>query len=94
MSEKMNFSRMMAAMALRYKGNLAIVNVERNRRYSFPEYHQLTNRIANMCRDRLGLGRGDTAYVILDNDNLSLLHFPAIYKQEAAFVFGNLRDGP
>jgi hypothetical protein len=29
-----------------------------------------------------------------DNDNFSLVHLPAIFKQEAAFVFGNLRDGP
>src|SRR5215469_9308060 len=91
---KMNFCRVMAAMAQRWRDNLAIVNVERGRRYSFGEYHLLTNRIANMCRDRLGLGPGDTAYLILDNDNLTLLHHPTIYKQEAAFVLGNLRDGP
>jgi fatty-acyl-CoA synthase len=93
MSEQLNFSRVMAAMALRYKDNLAIVNVERNRRYTFAEYHLLTNRIANMCRDRLRLRRGDTAMLLLDNDNFSLVHFPAIFKQEAAFLFGNLRDG-
>src|SRR5262249_54745785 len=34
------------------------------------------------------------AMLILDNDNFSLVHFPAIFKQEAAFLFGNLRDGP
>jgi acyl-CoA synthetase (AMP-forming)/AMP-acid ligase II len=73
---------------------MAIVNVERNRRYTFPEYHRLTNRIANMARDALGLRRGDKALLILDNDNLSLLHFPAIFKQEASFAFSNLRDGP
>jgi fatty-acyl-CoA synthase len=65
-----------------------------DRRYTFPEYHRPTNRIANMCRDRLGLRQGDTAMLILDNDNFSLVHLPAICKQEAAFVFGNLRDGP
>ena len=31
----MNFSRVMRLLALRYKNNEAIVNVERNRRYSF-----------------------------------------------------------
>ena len=81
-------------MALRYKDNVAIVNVERNRRYTFAEYHRLTNRIANMCRDTLGLRKGDTAMLILDNDNFSIIHLPAILKQEAAFVFANLRDGP
>jgi acyl-CoA synthetase (AMP-forming)/AMP-acid ligase II len=84
----------MAMMAMRYRNNIAIVNVERNRRYTFPEYHRLTNRIANMARDTLGLRRGDKALLILDNDNLSLLHFPAIFKQEATFAFSNLRDGP
>jgi fatty-acyl-CoA synthase len=81
-------------MAMRYRNNTAIVNVERNRRYTFAEYHRLTNRIANMSRDALGLRRGDKALLILDNDNLSLLHFPAIFKQEATFAFSNLRDGP
>jgi acyl-CoA synthetase (AMP-forming)/AMP-acid ligase II len=84
----------MATMALRWKDKVAIVNVDRNRRYTYAEYHRLTNRIANMCRDRLRLGRGDTAMLILDNDNFSLVHFPAIFKQEASFLFGNLRDGP
>jgi hypothetical protein len=34
----------------RYRDNTAVVNVERDRRYTFPEYHCLTNRIANMAR--------------------------------------------
>ena len=93
-AQKINFCRVMGEMARRWKDNLAIVNVERNRRYTFAEYHRLTNRIANMCRDRLRLRRGDTAMAILDNDNFSLVHSPAIFKQEAAFLFSNLRDGP
>ena len=60
-----------------------IVNVERNRRYSFREYHLLTNRIVNMMRERLGLRRGDTWLCILHNDNLSLLSFFTAYKGEA-----------
>jgi fatty-acyl-CoA synthase len=91
---KINFCRTMASMAMRYRNNTAIVNVERNRRYTFPEYHRLTNRIANMVRDTLGVRRGDKALLILDNDNLSLLHVPAIFKQEAMFALSNLRDGP
>ncbi len=91
---KTNFSRVMATMALRYKDNTAIVNVERDRRYTYAEYHRLTNRIAHAARHALGLRAGDRALLILENDNLSLLHFPAIYKQEATFVFSNLRDSP
>ena len=91
---KTNFSRVMATMALRFRDNLALVNVERDRRYTYAEYHRLTNRIAHMMRHALGLGAGDTVLLILENDNLSLLHFPAIYKQAATFVFSNLRDSP
>ena len=91
---KTNFSRVMATMALRFRDNLAVVNVERDRRYTYGEYHRLTNRIAHMMRHALGLGAGDTVLLILENDNLSLLHFPAIYKQAATFVFSNLRDSP
>ena len=87
-----NFSRVMATMALRYRNNTAIVNLERNRRYTYPEYHRLTNRIANMVRKDLDLRTGDTAMLILDNDSLSLVHFPAIFKQEAMFAFSNNRD--
>ena len=90
---KINFCHVMSTMAMRFRQNAAIVNLERNRRYTFPEYHRLTNRIANMMRDALGLRRADVALLILDNDNLSLLHFPAIWKQEATFAFSNLRDG-
>ncbi|HEY6441023.1 MAG TPA: class I adenylate-forming enzyme family protein, partial [Acetobacteraceae bacterium] len=91
---KMNFSRVMSTMALRFRDNLAIVNVERDRRYTYAEYHRLTNRIAHMMSHALGLGAGDKVLLILENDNLSLLHFPAIYKQAATVVFSNLRDSP
>ena len=91
---KMNFSRVMSTMALRFRDNPAIVNVERDRRYTYAEYHRLTNRIAHMMRHALGLGAGDKVLLILENDNLSLLHFPAIYKQAATVVFSNLRDSP
>jgi acyl-CoA synthetase (AMP-forming)/AMP-acid ligase II len=88
-----NFSRVMATMAMRYRHNIAVVNMERGRRYTYPEYHRLTNRIANMSRDALHLRHGDIAMLLLDNDSLSLVHFPAIFKQEATFLLGNLRDG-
>lgn len=34
---KTNYCRVMATMALRYRNNTAIVNVERQRRYTFPD---------------------------------------------------------
>jgi fatty-acyl-CoA synthase len=77
---------------MRYQDNRVVVNIERGRQYSFPDYHRVTNQIANMVRSTLGLGSDDIALLLLDNDNLSLLHFPAIFKQQATFAFGNVRD--
>jgi len=89
---KMNFCRVMRAVALRHRDQEAIVNVERRRRYSFREYHLLTNRIANALRTSLQVGRGDKFMLILENDNLSLMMFPTVFKQEGTVVLTNLRD--
>lgn len=90
----LNFCRVMRHLALRHGEREAIVNVERNRRYTFSEYHRLTNRIANALRGELSLGPGDRFLLILENDNLTLLHFPTFLKQEATAVMSNLRDSP
>ena len=54
---KMNFSRIMRLLALRYRDQEAIVNVERNRRYTFEQYHLLSNRIADALRTTLQVGK-------------------------------------
>lgn len=89
---KMNFCRVMGLLALRYGDREALVNTERNRRYSYRELHAVTNRIANMMRDTLALKTGDKVLMILDNDNLSLMHFVSSWKQEATAVYTNFRD--
>lgn len=89
---KTDFSRVMELLAARYGDAEAIVNVERDRRYTFSEYHKLTNRVANMMRNALGLKAGDVAVAMVDNDNLTLVHFPTVFKQEATIAFMNFRD--
>ncbi|MDN7139808.1 AMP-binding protein [Pseudomonas sp. JQ170] len=89
---KMNFARTFAQLALRYGDHEALVNIERNRRYSFAGLHRLTNRIVNMMRERLQLRRGDVYLCMLENDNLSLLHTWTALKGEAAVAYTNLRD--
>ncbi|CAB3793747.1 Long-chain-fatty-acid--CoA ligase [Paraburkholderia caffeinitolerans] len=89
---KMNFARIMGQLAMQFADQEALVNIERERRYTFRELHRLTNRIANMMRSRLGLRRGDVAFCILENDNLSLLHAWTAFKGEAAFAHTNIRD--
>jgi acyl-CoA synthetase (AMP-forming)/AMP-acid ligase II len=89
---KLNFCRVMRHLAMRHGDKEAIVNIERNRRYTFREYHLLTNRIADALRSQLGITAGDKFLLILENDNLSLLHFPMFLKQEGTAVMSNLRD--
>ncbi len=88
----LNFCRVMRHLALRHGEKEAIVNIERNRRYTFSEFHRLTNRIANALRLQLSLCADDRFMLILENDNLTLLHFPTFLKQQATAVMSNLRD--
>lgn len=89
---RLNFARTMGNLAMRFADREALVNIERQRRYSFRELHALTNRIANMFRERLDLVRGDVYLCILDNDSLSLLHAWTAMKCEAAGAYTNFRD--
>ncbi len=89
---KMNFSRVMRLLSLRYRDKEAIVNIERNRRYTFEQYHLLTNRVADVLSNTLGLHKDDKFMLVLENDNLSLMLFPSTFKQEATVVLTNLRD--
>jgi acyl-CoA synthetase (AMP-forming)/AMP-acid ligase II len=89
---KMNFSRVMGLLALRYGDREALVNTERDRRYTYRELQAVTNRIANMMRDSLALTSDDTFLLILDNDNMSLMHLISSWKQEATPVYTNFRD--
>lgn len=87
-----NFSLVSENIADTYGDAEAIVNVERNRRYTFREYHYLTNRIANMMMEKLNLRRGDCWSVLLQNDNLSLLHYYTALKGEAKAAYCNFVD--
>ncbi|CAD6561380.1 Long-chain-fatty-acid--CoA ligase FadD13 [Paraburkholderia hiiakae] len=89
---KLDFANIMSHLAVRFAQCEALVNVERARRYDFDELHRLTNRIANMMRERLSLRRGDVWLCLLENDNLSLLHAWTALKGEAAAAWTNIRD--
>ena len=89
---KTNFSRLVTQIAMRFGDREALVNIERQRRFTHRELHLLTNRIVNMMRERLHLRRGDVALCILENDSLSLLHVWTALKGEAAIAYTNYRD--
>ena len=73
---KINFSVISERLADTFAEREALVNVERNRRYTFREFHRLTNRIVNMMREKLDLQRGDNAVVILDTVSYTHLTLP------------------
>ena len=89
---KINFSTISERLADTFGDREALINIERDRRYTFREYHLLTNRIVNMMRQKLDLRRGDYWVNILDNDNASLMHFFTAMKGEAAACYTNYRD--
>ena len=89
---QIDFSIVSENLAKSYGDAECIVNIERGRRYSFVEYHRLTNRIVNMMRDQLQLRRGDVWLNILNNDNLSLLSFFTALKGEACACYTNTTD--
>lgn len=89
---KINFSDQFETLAAKHGDREALVNVERNRRYTFTELHKLTNQIVNMISGTLSLGEGDRFINILHNDNMALLHVLTILKANATGVFTNSRD--
>jgi acyl-CoA synthetase (AMP-forming)/AMP-acid ligase II len=89
---KMNFANLMAQLAMQHHDREALVNTERNRRFTHAQLHRFTNQVVNMMRERLGLRRGDKWLCILENDSLSLLHAWTALKGEAAACWTNFRD--
>jgi len=89
---QIDFSIVSENLAKTYGDAECVVNVERGRRYSFVEYHRLTNRVVNMMRDRLRLRRGDTWLNVLNNDNLSIMSFFTALKGEASACYTNTTD--
>lgn len=69
---KVNFGKMMLQNVRKHSDKKAIVNVERNRVFTFLELHLLTNKICNMLKNRFGLITGDVFGTLLENDNSSL----------------------
>jgi len=73
--KKVDFGRLMRQAVSLFADREALVNVERNRRFTFKELHLLTNRVCNMMQDRFGLKKGDAYATLLENDNNSLISF-------------------
>jgi fatty-acyl-CoA synthase len=86
-----NMGRVFRQTALQHADLPAVVNVERDRRFTYDRMHALTNRLSNALTQRFGLGRGDFYATILDNDNMALFH-PWMLKCPVGAVWIDVRD--
>jgi acyl-CoA synthetase (AMP-forming)/AMP-acid ligase II len=86
-----NMGRVFQQNTLRFADNPAVINVERNRRFTYAGIHEFTNRLANALKYRFGLGQGDFYATILDNDNMALFH-PWMLKSPVGAVWIDVRD--
>jgi acyl-CoA synthetase (AMP-forming)/AMP-acid ligase II len=86
-----NMGRIFRQNALRFAEKPAVINVERDRRFSYAEMHELTNRLSNVLKHRFGLKQGDFYATILNNDNMALFH-PWMLKSPVGAAWIDVRD--
>jgi len=86
-----NMGRIFRQSVLRFAEKPSVINVERERRFSYADMHGLTNRLSNVLKHRFGLGRGDFYATILHNDNMALFH-PWMLKSPVGAVWIDVRD--
>lgn len=89
---QINFSVISENLAHIFGDNEAIVNIERNRRYSFREYHLLTNQIANTLSTTLNIKGNDKYLCLLRNDNLSIMSVYTAFKAQGQLCYSNFTD--
>jgi len=86
-----NMGRIIQQIALRFADHSAVINVERERRFSYARMHEITNRLSNVLKHRFGLKQGDFYATILNNDNMALFH-PWMLKSPVGAVWIDVRD--
>jgi acyl-CoA synthetase (AMP-forming)/AMP-acid ligase II len=82
-----------AQTAKRYAGRTALINVERNRRFSYGEMNRLSNRMSHVLTGRFGLGTGRLYATLLENDHVGFFH-PWMFKCPAGAVWLDVRENP
>lgn len=87
----LNMGRLLKQNTLRFHDRLALVNVERNRRYTYRQMDDISNRICNMMKLKFGLKRNDFYVTILANDNMALF-YPWMLKSQFGGVWIDVRE--
>ena len=69
-----NMGRVFKQNTQRFASLPAVINVERERSFTYAQMHDLSNKLSNALESPFGLGDGDFYATILENDNMALFH--------------------
>jgi fatty-acyl-CoA synthase len=69
-----NMGRVFRQNTLRFASLPAVINVERERSFTYAQMHELSNKLSNALETVFKLGEGDFYATILENDNMALFH--------------------
>ena len=87
----LDMGRILRQLTLRFPERAALINLERGRKFSYGQMHELSNRVSNFLTGRFGLGPGDFYGTILDNDNMALFH-PWMFKSPVGGAWIDIRE--
>ena len=88
-----NMGRVIRQTVLRFADCIALVNYERDRRFTYSEMHKLSNKISHILTDRFKLGQGDFYITLLANDHMGFFH-PWMFKCPVTGVWLDIRESP
>jgi fatty-acyl-CoA synthase len=88
---QVNMGRLLRQTALRFSADLALINTERNRRFTYMEMHRLSNRISHIVTDGFGLAPGQCYTTLLENDHLGFFH-PWMFKCPVTAAWLDVRE--
>jgi len=88
-----NLGRIIGQNARQYWERPAVVNLERNRRFSYGQMHLLTNRISHFLTGKFGLRQGDVYANLLENEHVAFFH-PWMFKCPVTGAWIDVRESP
>ncbi|MEW5912776.1 MAG: AMP-binding protein [Thermodesulfobacteriota bacterium] len=86
-----NMGRIFRQHVQRFAERIALVNVERGRRFTYAQMHRISNQVSNFLAERFGLGEGDFYATVLENDNMGLFH-PWMFKCPVGAAWIDIRE--
>jgi fatty-acyl-CoA synthase len=86
-----NMGRIMRQISLLHGDRTALINMERGRRFTYRQMHDLSNRVSNFLRDHFSLGEGDFYATLLANEHMGLFH-PWMLKSPVGAAWIDVRE--